>query len=291
MNDQHQVRILIFTCDDPDAVRPIVDVLSPGLGPHCDVVIASAAQGKTPAQKNSFVTARCFPGETAFHLRARIAELSGAAEWIVILEDHNFPGPGWLDALRAEINRLPPSCSALVGSVDNKTSLSPWCWANFIHTFYAHWTPAFSGAISGVLANVAIRRSRLPSRPFTIGELEWAILPGLMTDAARAACFPVDHVQHRTLKSATVSHWCNGRVTGALIAAHVARPRRSAFKHARANLTRRIRAIESALITHPRRSELPPGTLYRVRWLALCHASGALWGSWFGWGRAAYALE
>jgi hypothetical protein len=284
------IKVLVLTGEAPAGVCGLMDELLAAEDTDLEVIVVSGSRGSAEIPLGPRATLRLFPGESVFDLRRRIPMLAGEARWVILLEGHNKLEPGWQAGLRGRLASLPESCDVLLGHVENLTSAGVWSWASFLHTFAFHWRPDRDSAAMPSVTNIAVRGARLPARALRLGEFEFEILPGLMATAAQAPGFAVDHVQHLGWASASLAHWCNGRVTGAMMAGCLPRGSGAARRHARAVVTARLVKIESLIGAHPARHELPAGTLARVRWLALCHAAGALWGGRFGPGRAAERL-
>src|SRR5579871_918884 len=290
VSDRPFIRVLVFTGEAPREMQGMMDELLGIEDEDFELVVVCNATDTGKLVFGPRASIRCFPGESIFDLRTHMAALSGEARWIVLLEGHNRVPAGWLSALRRQLALLPDSCSALVGDVDNRTSVGLWSWASFIHTFAFHWRPVPGDRAAYAIANTALRRALLPAREWRIGEFEVQILPDLMGNAVQAVGLAVDHVQHRDWIGATATHWGNGRMTGALMAARHPLGRAAVRRHAWSVAGGRMRSIKARLESDAARRDLPPGTLNRVRWLAVSHAAGALWGSLFGPGRSAERL-
>jgi hypothetical protein len=284
------IKVLVLTGEAPARICGFVDELLAAEDTDLEVMVVSGSRGWAEIPLGPRAALRLFPGESVFDLRRRIPMLAGGARWVILLEGHNKPVAGWQAGLRKQLAALPEGCDALLGYVENLTSTGVWSWASFLHTFAFHWRPDRDRPATPSVTNIAVRGARLPARTLRLGEFEVEILPGLKATAAQAPGFALDHVQHLGWASASLNHWCNGRVTGALMASCLTRGSGVARRHARAVVTARLVEIDSFIGAHSSRHELPAGTLARVKWLALCHAAGALWGAQFGAGRAAERL-
>lgn len=231
-----------------------------------------------------------FPRETPLELRRRVPELAGEAEWVLLLEDHNHVDRAWLHQALAAIAAAPGNATTVRGGADNRTSTDAWSWANFLMVLGFHWTPLHEESLEPLLFNVALRRERLPTVRLEVGEFEIRALAALEERPATGD-FPVDHVQHRPAPGVFFYHWCNGRVTGAIMSRHHPDGRWHVLHHAQRVAGQRIRQIAEVVRRHPSAARLPPGTVARVAMLSICHAAGALYGSVFGLGDAARHLE
>jgi hypothetical protein len=284
------ITVLVLTGEAPARICGLMDELLAAEDTDLEVIVASGSRGSAEIPLGPRATLRLFPGESVFDLRRRIPMLAGEARWVILLEGHNKLAPGWQAGLRGRLVALPEGCDMLIGHVENLTSAGVWSWASFLHTFAFHWRPDRNSAAVPSVINIAVHGARLPARRLRLGEFEFEILPELVATAVKAPGFAVDHVQHLGWASASLVHWGNGRVTGALMAGRLPGGGTAVRRHARAVVTARVVEIKSLIGAHPARHELPVGTLAGVRWLALCHAGGALWGARFGAGRAAERL-
>lgn len=258
--------------------------------PEVDVTIVSGCAIADDAEGLRGIRFARYPGETPLELRRRVPELAGDAEWVLLLEDHNHVDRDWLNRALASIATAPAHATTVRGGADNLTSTDPWSWANFLMVLGFHWAPLQSDAQEPLFFNVALRRARLLSSRLEVGEFEIKALTTL-EEQPTAGNFPVDHVQFRRFPGVFFYHWCNGRMTGAVMRQHHPDGWRHVLRHAQRVTGTRIHQLAEVVRRHPSANRLPAGTLTRVAMLSLCHAAGALFGIAFGMGNAARHLE
>ncbi len=232
-----------------------------------------------------------FPGESTLHLRRRIPEIAAAADWVVVLEDHNHLHDEWLSEMRRALLAAPASATAVIGGSDNLTSTDAWSWANFLMVLGFYWTPLPSLPPEPLFFNVAFRRDLFPSRGYALGEFEVQANGALMAQTSCRTAFAIDHVQYRQFPGVLYYHWCNGRATGSMMARNSPDGYRQVVRHARSVAGVRMRQLAGVIRNHPKARALPRGTLARTWCLALSHAAGALAGGIVGEGRAPWSLE
>jgi hypothetical protein len=254
-------------------------------------VISGAAEIGDRAQIDQAVKVSHYPGESVFHLRSRIPALADDCEWIVILEDHNIIDASWPGLVQAALDRCEPDVSALIGSATNTRSTDNWSWANFLCVLGFHWAPEIRTPLEPLGFNVALRRSLLGRDVLALGQYEYEIVPQVMQAARPDPSFPVDHMQFRRFPEVAYYHWCNGKVTGAGMREFAAEGMGHVYDHAHNTTFRRQRLLRQVLKRHPLRAQLPRGTALRTQLLAVAHSLGAIYGGWFGPGKAPWALE
>lgn len=289
------LHIVISTADGPEKCDRALAALLPDLGVG-DVRLTllhggSASPDTLRRWAGTPVELRHFPGETVWHLRRRLPELVSDCEWLLLLEDHNQPLPGWLPALREVLARTPAGTTAVLGATSNLTSTEPWSWANFLTVQCFHWTPQLSIPVRPLPFNAAFRRRLLPSGPWTLGYFETQVMRTLMRQATGDAGFPVDHIQHRPFPGVLRYHHANGRATGAYLRQHAATPARHLGIHLLHVLLQRPWQAFQQTRHHPLAGSLPRGTRARMYALSIAHAAGAVHGFLRGEGRALELLE
>jgi hypothetical protein len=258
--------------------------------PEVEVTIVSGCAITDDAQELPGIRFARYPGETPLDLRRRVPELAGDTEWVLLLEDHNHVDRAWLNRALASIAAAPVHATTVRGGAENLTSTDPWSWANFLMVLGFHWAPLQSQAHEPLFFNVALRRARLLTKCLEVGEFEIKALTAL-EEQPTAGNFPIDHVQFRRVPGVFFYHWCNGRMTGAVMRQHHPDGWRHVLRHARRVAGTRIQQLTEIVRRHPSAHRLPVGTLTRVAMLSLCHAAGALFGGAFGIGDAARHLE
>ena len=161
-------------------------------------------------------------------------------------------------------------------------------WASFLFNFWQHWHPSAASQAPGTVGTSVFRRDLVGSRPLRIHQFEELIL-GRRGPVVNG--FPVNHIQVTPWWKATARVFDNGRVSGSAIRRNSLSPSRTLKDAVSWAVGGRNREIALVLRDHPRAAELPSGTIWRVRWIALCHSAGAIFGALFGSGRAQKRLE
>ena len=209
------IQVVIMTNEDPEKVSAMVATLASEIGPGDSLGIASGAPQKIDlGQFGPAVSIWHFADETIFHLRARIPSFADGRDWFVLLEDHNAVPPGWFAAVRSVLSAMPPTCPAVIGAVDNRTSTSAWSWASFLHTFAFHWAPTVASDCGMTINNLAFRQRVLDMQDYPFGQFEVVAMQKFEPLAARSGDFPVDHIQHYDFRGASAAHWHIGTMAG-----------------------------------------------------------------------------
>jgi hypothetical protein len=284
----HDLHIFVVTRDPWSKSRAAIERLAPRLGDRLVMTVLSGKADDEPFPDVRGLDLIVIPGQSVFELRARLPEFMKESAWVISIEDHSVPTEEWLDGLLATLAAAPSTCLAVTGTAANLTSIAPWAWANFLFNFYRHWHPAAAPELGGTVATTAFRRDLAGRRPFAIHAFESRVL-GRSMPVSNA--FPVNHTQHTRFIEATLHVIDNGLVYGASLRRTHLRPRSALFHSVRHVLGGRMRDIAEVLAAHPRRAELPPGTLARIRWIAWCHSFGTVMGALVGSGRAHLRLE
>lgn len=284
--------VFIVTAEPVEKVLPVARVLGKSrLETFSTHVLSGAEEIGDLSKICETVNVSHFPGESVFHLRSRIPALAGNCEWVVILEDHNLIEESWPKHIQAALERCEPGVTALIGTATNTRSTDKWSWANFLCVLGFHWSPEIRVPLEPLGFNVALRRSLLGREGLALGQYEYEIVPKAMQAARPDPSFPVDHMQFRRFPEVVYYHWCNGRVTGAGMREFMSGGKRHVYKHARNTTFLRQRILRKVVRSHPLRADLPGGTCLRTQLLAIAHSLGAIYGGWFGVGRAPWALE
>ena len=99
------------------------------------------------------------PDASIYSLRARIPTIS-QNDWLVVLEEHSLVTITTLDAIRSTIQNQ-PDIDLIVFLGKNLTSVSPWGWANFLHTFALIWAPIDGPPPFSPVTSAIVRRAAL----------------------------------------------------------------------------------------------------------------------------------
>lgn len=290
----HLLHIFIVTGDPPGKCAPALACLLPDMTAAVRItVLSGSAPDADPQPLPSFdgLSVYLYPGESVWHLRQRMAEHAQDSQWMILLEDHNLPLPGWLPQLCNVLQQTPESVDAVFGATDNLTSTGPWDWANYLAVQVFHWAPGVPDQVHPLPFNSAMRVSRLPPAPWQVGTFEAVAVGQVAQRACFSPRFPVDHIQPRTFPSVLNYHFANGQATGAHLRIHGRRPIRQTAAHLLHVLL--VRPLQSARVIcrHPQRQVLPAGTWWRLPLLLWAHALGAAYGFFAGPGRSMWLLE
>ncbi len=291
------LHIFIVTADEPQKCIPALESIWPDMTPSTRVTLLSGTNANANdadtvlRQRFPGLALHRHPGDSVWHLRQRMRDLIQNSRWMLLLEDHNLPLPGWLYGLQHELQHAKEGVSAFFGCTDNLTSTAPWDWANYLAVQVFHWVPGIPNATHPLPFNAAMRVSQLPPAPWQLGTFE-ALAVGQVAQHARSStAFVVDHIQPRHFPSVLNYHFANGQATGAHIRARGEQPIRQICGHSVHVLL--VRPLQSAqvILKHPQRRLLPRGTWWRLPLLLWAHALGAWLGFVVGAGRSVWLLE
>lgn len=291
----HLLHIFIVTADKPQKCIPALESFWPDMPPGVRVTVLSSADvNEADAdlyQRFPGLTLRHHPGDSVWHLRRHIGELTQDSRWMLLLEDHNVPLPGWLPQLQHELQQAAAGINAIFGATDNLTSTGPWDWANYLAVQVFHWAPGVSGTAHPLPFNAAMRVSQLPPAPWQLGTFEAVAVGKVAQHACCSNAFVVDHIQPRLFPSVLSYHFANGQATGAHLRSRGQQPVRQILGHSLHVLL--IRPLQSAQVIrrHPQRHVLPRGTWWRLPALLFAHALGAWVGFVIGPGQSMWLLE
>ena len=289
------LHIFIVTADSPQKCAPALESFWPDMveGVRVTILVGQTLTSADAKFQQRFpnVTVHHHPGESVWHLRQRIGELTQDSRWMLLLEDHNVPLPGWLPSLIGELLETEEQVNAIFGSTDNLTSIEPWDWANFLAVQVFHWAPGIAETAHPLPFNAAMRVTQLPSAPWFLGTFE-AVAVGQVAQRSRSSsAFVVDHIQPRSFPSVLSYHFFNGQATGAHLRSRQQKPLRCIVAHTVHVLA--VRPVQSARVIsrHPKRHVLPRGTWWRLPVLLGAHAIGAWVGFLAGPGQSMWQLE
>lgn len=288
------LQIVIATAEAPGKCVPALERIWPNRVPGVGLTVLS---GEVPDAASDALCRR-FPGlrihhhagESVWHLRQRIGGLVAGSNWLVLLEDHNLPQPGWLPGLLAQVRQADDRVVAIFGATCNQTSTGPWDWANYLAVLAFHWAPLDAPTVFPLAFNAAVRVSCLPVAPWTLGALEQTF-PRLAEQGRMSGAFVVDHIQYRAFPSVLGYHFANGRATGATLHSRGVRPVGLLVAHLLHVLAVRPWRSLRVMRRHPQGHQLPRGTGWRLAMLHAAHACGAVVGFVAGPGRSMWQLE
>jgi hypothetical protein len=208
---------------------------------------------------------------------------------VVLLEDHSLVDARTLAAIR-EMIRKRPATDLIVFLGKNLTSVSPWGWANFLHTFALIWAPLHRPPPFSLVTATIVRRGRLATQaPLQEGVWEWQLIPKIFSagKVEYSNDIYVDHVKPLNLLSAISLNFHNARA-GAALQKTLGTAARSILYEGWHNFATRPRRLARALA--PRAAEFPSGMVWRLYAVGFAHLLGNIVGSFFGGGRSAYKL-
>jgi hypothetical protein len=285
------IQLVIASRRPATSAAPVVEALKPHLNDDLRLILACGGEDEVEAPDfGPHVRVSCLPGASVFHQRARLPSLVPNCEWVVILDDSNVPPVDWTIKLSNTLRKAGGDVTAVIGATSNLRSTDAWSWAHFLNVLAFHWAPVVQQPLTPIGFNVAFRRNLLPDHDFAFGAFEHRFTAEIMRHPIASAEYPIDHESFRSLSQAAYLHWCNGRVTGALLRQFAKKGLRKVWRHALSTATVRVATINRICQEHPLADELPPHTGARVRCLAISHAAGALWGAVAGYGRALWKL-
>jgi hypothetical protein len=229
------------------------------------------------------------PGASVFALRGHIPAVA-RRDWIVLLEEHTFMTAATMSAIRDMIaERQDIDLIVILGR--NLTSVSPWGWANFLHTFSLAWAPLDGPPPFSPVTSVAVRRAALETEaPLREGEWELRAIPRVFGRGriGYANGIHVDHCRPLTFASCFALNFHNARA-GASQQRRFGVPARAVIVEGWHNLARRPRHLARALA--PRRHELPRGTGWRLSVVGLAFCLGMTTGVLLGPGKSPHKLD
>jgi hypothetical protein len=188
----------------------VLEVCKQAKKPTDEVIILTRSDRVSEIQQvdRSWFRVIGFPNASIFSLRAQIPTVS-QNDWLIVLEEHSLVTKATLEAIRSTIENQ-PNIDLIVFLGKNLTSVSPWGWANFLHTFALIWAPideppAFSPVSSAVVRRAALRTDA------ALKEGEWEHLTVARTFASDRVAYSneiyIDHVRHFTAISCIFSNF------------------------------------------------------------------------------------
>lgn len=291
----HLLHVFIVTADAPQKCVLALENIWPDMRADVRVTLICGADtsdaDRALCQRFPGLALRHHPGDSVWHLRRHMGELTQDSDWMLLLEDHNVPLPGWLPRLRHELQTAGDGVSAIFGATDNLTSTAPWDWANYLAVQVFHWAPGVAATVHPLPFNAAMRVNRLPPTPWQLGTFEAVAVGKVAQHGRSSAAFVVDHIQPRQFPSVLSYHFANGQATGAHLRSRGQHPARQILGHSLHVLL--VRPLQSAQVIrrHPQRHLLPRGTWWRLPVLLWAHALGAWVGFVAGAGKSMWLLE
>ena len=269
---------------------PNLAALRPAAQEGDEIIVLSAAPSDSAATAAaaSWYRTITIPDACDFTLRAHIPAVC-RKEWIVLLEDHGLINTPAVEAIRELIWRKPDAdLIAVLGK--NLTSISPWGWANFLHTFALIWAPLDGPPPFAAVTAVIVRRQKLGGEePLRIGAWELQIIPKIFAGGKVEFSndIYIDHIKPLKMVSSILIAFHNARA-GAALQRQLGIPLRNILYEGWYCFVPRPGLLAGALVR--RRHELPPGTFGRLHVIGFGHLIGNIVGSLLGGGRSAHKL-
>jgi hypothetical protein len=229
------------------------------------------------------------PDASVFALRGHIPAVA-RRDWVVLLEEHTLVTGATL-ALVRDMIRDRPAIDLIVILGRNLTSVTPWGWANFLHTFALAWAPVDGPPPFSPVTSVAVRRAALEAEaPLQEGEWELRAIPRVFARGriGYANEIHIDHVKPLSFASCFALNFHNARA-GASHQRRFGVPARAVIVEGWHNLARRPRQLVRALA--PRWHELPSGMAWRLGVVGLAFCLGMTTGVLLGPGKSPHKLD
>ncbi len=271
--------------------KPMLNVLKSAKMAGDEVVVVTSsdrAEEVLPADC-SWLKVVEIPNASVFALRAHIPAIA-KNEWVMALEDHSMMTPGTIDAIRGLI-RDRTDIDLIVFLGKNLTSVSPWGWANFLHTFAFAWAPVDTPPSFAPVTAVMVRRSALMTEiPMREGEWELCVIPRIFASGriAYSNDIYIDHIKPVSWPSGLALAFHNARA-GAGLSRHFKRSIKEIFDEGWYASARRPSQIALALTG--RGHELPSGVLWRMYLVGLAHLIGNAVGGLLGPGQSPHKID
>jgi hypothetical protein len=285
------ISFVITTDDAARRANPNLQVLRSAMRDIDEVIVlngSAAAPAAPAAADESWFRVVTIPDASVIRLRAHLPAVC-KKEWVMLLEDHSLVDTRTLDAIR-ELIRTRPRNDLIAFLGKNLTAVSPWAWANFLHTFALIWAPLDRPPPFSLVTATVVRRSRLETEaPLQDGVWELQLIPRIFSagNVEYSNAIYVDHVKPLNLTAAALINFHNARA-GAALQRSLGIAVRSILHEGWYNFTPRPRLLARA-VAH-RSAELPAGTAWRLHVIGFAHLLGNVVGSLFGGGRSAYRL-
>ncbi|MCQ8104542.1 hypothetical protein NP590_10540 [Methylomonas sp. SURF-2] len=289
MKNKVFLKVVIFSCEQPDKVMDTVGNLLNNEYDDIQVVLATSSIDSVQATGN--YQPIHIPDKSVYHLRAHIGQLSQDSEWTLLFEDHNHVDSAYMGYVYQRLKTVPETVSSVYGPLSNKKSTNSWSFASFIMTGGKLWYPIQNAPDESVIFNVAYRSKLLAGKKYQLGEFEREAFKILRGEKVYNPDMIADHYQYRTFPSVMFYHFCNGRASGALCEKSLVRRISWSFRHAKAITGSRFLALKNIIHNHRQQENLPPYLEFQLYILCLSHALGAIYGAWFGVGKALKFLE
>jgi hypothetical protein len=229
------------------------------------------------------------PDASVFTLRAHIPTLS-QNDWLVVLEEHSPATVATLEAIRNTIESQ-RNTDLFVFLGRNLTSVGPWGWANFLHTFALAWAPIKGPPPFSPVTAAVVRRAALGTDDaLKEGEWEERTIPGIFASGriAYSNDIYIDHVRHLNVIPCMLVNYHNARACAGL-SRGLGRSKKSIVREGWHIFVKRPWRLARARAE--RWGELPRGTLWRMHVVAFAFFIGYTAGAFFGPGQSAHKID
>jgi hypothetical protein len=283
------IAFVVVTSHEVPRALAILDTLQTWR--HADdefILLTRAGQAVEGMQRRPWLKMLQIDAADVIELRRHMPTIS-KAEWLFLLEDHSVVDQSVLAAIRTTISKR-RDIDLVAILAKNLTSTSAWDWASFLHGLSPVWPPLkepppFALATSAVVRSVALGARR----PLAVGEWEFQVVPRLYASGRYAYSdeIYIDHISARSWLGHMLIGYINTRACAAI--------------HRRLGMSKAalLREAWSHIFDYPskiapivarRQSELPSGTMFRIRILAGVLALGIMMGAVAGAGRLTHKL-
>ena len=208
------ISFVVITENNVRDCDAILEVLSLGKHPIDDVIVLTRSDRVSEINTADRPWCRVIGISDAsiYSLRAVIPTIS-QNDWLVVLEEHSLVTIATLDAIRSTIQNQ-SDIDLIVFLGKNLTSVSPWGWANFLHTFALIWAPIDEPPPFSPVTSVIVRRAALQTDcAFREGEWELRTIPQIFARGriAYSNDICVDHIRRLTIISCFLINYHNAR--------------------------------------------------------------------------------
>ena len=203
------ISFVITTDDVQRRAKPNLEVLRSAARDIDQVIVLTGSAAVPPvaaAADNSWFRVVTIPNASVIRLRAYLPVLC-KKKWVVLLEDHSLVNARTLDAIR-ELIRTRPRTDLIAVLGKNLTAVSPWDWANFLHTFALIWAPLDGPPPFSLVTATIVRRAKLDTEaPLQDGAWELQLIPKIFSggNVEYSNDIYVDHVKPLNLASALLT--------------------------------------------------------------------------------------
>ncbi|MBS3951707.1 MAG: hypothetical protein KGZ88_02025 [Methylomicrobium sp.] len=284
------LKVLIFSCDPPRKVLKTINNLLSNERDDIQVILVTSSTDY-PTEIPLKLKLIHILEKSVYHLRSHIGHLAEDSEWILILEDHNHVDSAYIEYVYKSLKSAPENVLSVYGPLTNKQTINSWSYANFIITAGKLWFPIHNTPDELVFFNVAYRSKFFAQKKYQLGEFEAEAFQILQREKIYEANMIVDHYQYRNFPFVMFYHFCNGRASGSFCEKSLIKRINWSLRHANIVTRKRFLELKNIINTHRQLEVLPPYLEFQLWILCMSHALGAIYGAFFGVGKALKFLE